>query len=326
MKGIFGDLFDSSELKRAAVMYVGSRLLGYNHGGSLKHAMKNYVTRVDAKVANKDAKAQELLKSGKYSPASIQAFKESGDASVLQPVGAKANALGNFKTFFKNGKQVRAQEYKVGDSKVWQTADGKIVDASYTSDASSVKGTPEYSTRIKQDSSQYTKMVEGLRKQFGTIKTDAGDQYKTELAPAVAGNKIAKWAVDNNVPPEYMGSIVENAYHSALSHTQNTGEKVRDLTPFLEEQYVISKVGDSSLFKKEDGKPIGGTAVSKLMDSVQAQARKMGGNVTQSAILNGYRAAWNKLSEKEQKQWNAKAGDEENGFMKFMMNDIYKTI
>ena len=326
LKGILGDLFDTKELKRAAVMYVGSRLLGYDHQGSLRHSMKNYVSRVDAKVANKEKTALELTKTGKYTPASIQAFKESGNVADLQAVGVKANALGNFKTFFKGGKQVRAQEYKVGDSKVWQTADGKIVDSTYSSDPASVKGTPQYGKRIKEDSSQYTKMIEGLRTQFGTVDTGDGVEYKTELAPAIAGNKIAKWAVDNGVPPEYMGSIVENAYHSALSHTQNTGEKVRDLTPFLEEQYVVAKVGDASLFKKEDGKPVSGTVVSKLIDSAQAASQKLGGKTTQQDILEGYRKAWNDLSEKERKHWNAQAGKEENGFVKFMQTDIYKTL
>ena len=307
-------------------MYVGSRLLGYDHHGSLRHSMKNYVTRVDTKVANKEKAALELTKSGKYTPASIQAFKDSGDVSSLVPVGVKSQPLGNFKTFFKGGRQVRAQEFKVGDAKVWQTNDGKIVDASYTDDPATVKNSPQYNTRVKQDSAQYTDMIKGLRSQFGTEKTDDGVEYATELTPAVAGNKIARWGIENKVPAELMGSIVENAYHSALTHTQNTGEKVRDLTPFLEEQYVVAKVGDASLFKKEDGKPVSGTVVSNLMNSAQTAASRMGGKVTQSSILTEYRKAWENLSDKERKQWNAKAGKEENGFVKFMQTDIYKTL
>ena len=326
LKGILGDLFDTKELKRAAVMYVGSRLLGYDHQGSLRHSMKNYVTRVDAKVANKEKTAIELTKTGKYTPASIQAFKESGDVSVLQGVDAPSQPLGNFKTFFKGGKQVRAQEFKVGDAKVWQTSDGKIVDATYTDDPSTVKNSPQYNTRVKQDSAQYSDMIKGLRSQFGTEKTDDGVEYATELTPAIAGNKIARWGIENKIPAELMGSIVENAYHSALTHTQNTGEKIRDLTPFLEKQWVVSKVGDASLFTKPDGNVVSGTVVSNLMKSARTAASNLGGRTTQHDILAGYRKAWNDLSEKERKHWNAQAGKEENGFVKFMQTDIYKTL
>ncbi len=37
LKSFLGPLFDTQELKRMAVLYLGSRLLGFNHGGSLQY-------------------------------------------------------------------------------------------------------------------------------------------------------------------------------------------------------------------------------------------------------------------------------------------------
>ena len=101
LKGILGDLFDEKELKRAAIMYAGSRLLGYNHQGSLRHSLKNYVGRVDQKVTNR----QEFVKTNakNFTPASLQQYKETGDLSVLQKLGSPVTASGQYKTFYGPG-------------------------------------------------------------------------------------------------------------------------------------------------------------------------------------------------------------------------------
>ncbi len=51
MQNIFGNLFDKGELKRMAIMYVGSRIMGGSHNGSMNFAAKQYVQRIDAKEA-----------------------------------------------------------------------------------------------------------------------------------------------------------------------------------------------------------------------------------------------------------------------------------
>ena len=324
----FGDLFDSKELARMGILYAGSRLLGYSHGGSLQYAAKQYLTRVDAKAAGHDKYVKELTKSGKYSTKSIAAYNKSKDINDLIPVGTPINPTGNFKTFYgPNGKQVRAQSYKVGKATVWKTPDGKTINANYKEDASAVPGTKEYGERVKKDTSLYTNMIKDLRSQFGTTPVEGGkDLYATELAPTIAGGKVAKWAADNNIPAEYMGSIVENAYHSALTHGKDTGEKVRDLTPFLEEQWVISQVGDSTLFKNKDGGQISGTNVSNLISQIQNAAGRKGKTADTPTLIAAYRKAWNGLDAKEQDLWNAKATENENGFMKFVQNDITKSV
>ena len=327
LEGLFGDLFDKKELARMAVMYLGGRALGGSHQGSLGYAAKSYIGRLDAKAATQAATKKELLKSGKYTPASIEAYAESGDATDLIAAGSPVTQTGQFKTFYKGGRKVRATQVKSGKNTYWITPDGKKVNASYTEDASAVRGTPEYSKRIKNDSAAYGTMIKDLRTNFGTTKIkDAADIYATELAPSVAGRNIAKWAADENVPAEYMGNIVENAYHSAIEHSKITGEKVRDLTPFLEEQYVIAKVGSAELFKDTDGKQISGTNVSRLIDSAQAAANNLGGKVSSTQIIQGYRKAWNELDTKTRDQWEAKATGGENGFMKFMNADINKSL
>ena len=327
LKSLFGDLFDTKELARMGVLYAGSRLLGYSHNGSLRYSAKQYLSRVDAKAANIASTKKELLKTGKYTPESIEAYAKSGVATDLIPAGSPITHTGNFKTFYKNGTRVRATEVKSGNNTYWLAPNGKKIDASFIDDASRVRGTKEYSERIKKDSTAYSSMVKELRSTFGTTKLkDKADVFGTELTPSVAGNKIAKWAAEENVPAEEMGSIVENAYHAALEHSKLSGEKVRDITPFLNQQYVISQVGNPDLFKDEKGNTVSGTNVSRLISSAQAAANQLGGKVSSTQILQGYRQAWTALSKEARDDWNSRAIKGENGFMKFVNADIIKSI
>ena len=329
LKSIFGDLFDKKELTRMAIMYAGSRALGYSHNGSLGFAAKQYVNRVDTKVANKTAHINKLISGGKYKPASIEAYKESGDVNDLKPIGDPITKTGNFKNFYKNGKRIRATEVKSGKSAYWITPDGKQVNASYTEDASIVRGTPEYSKRIKADSATYTGMIKDLRSQFGTIEVEDGaDQYKTELAPSVSGGDIARWAAENNVPAELMPQVVNNAYHNALQHSAVSGKKVRDLTSFLNDQFVIATSGSNDLFKDPEGNTVAGPRVSALIKQVTATARNRGKAINASQAVAIYRKAWNDLDDKARKDWQSKSqgGTKENGFMKFMEADLQSSL
>jgi hypothetical protein len=46
----FSDLFSGPELARMAIMYAGSRVMGYNHSNSLNYSMKGYMKNVDAQI------------------------------------------------------------------------------------------------------------------------------------------------------------------------------------------------------------------------------------------------------------------------------------
>ena len=85
LKGLLGSLFDTKELKRMAVMYLGSRVMGYGHNGSLNFALRNYLTRVDAKedARRKFVNTKEARRD--YEGASLQLFLETGNVSDLIP-------------------------------------------------------------------------------------------------------------------------------------------------------------------------------------------------------------------------------------------------
>jgi len=259
LSDVFGDLFDKGELKRMAIMYVGSRLMGGSHNGSMNFAAKQYVNRVDAKAAEKKALEKEKrldLKAARkefnknvfkleternFSPKSIKAWKDSydpetgtADSSLLTPIvkPSPMNIEGPAQLYYPEdgGKPRLGIEVKVGTKETGYTK--MIVDPKtreqiptymYHQDRSRVKGTDEYKAAYQKDSAIYTTMLDDLMaKQFkpGNKKDGTVDYRPTDITASVSGPNIAKWQRDRGVDPSLMPQILESAYANMVASGQ----------------------------------------------------------------------------------------------------------
>lgn len=256
LSGIFGDLFDADELKRMAIMYVGSRLMGGSHTGSMNFAAKQYVNRVDAKAAEKKALAKEerldkkadrkafnknvfkLETERKFSPKSIKAWKDSydpetgtADSSLLKPIvkPSPMNIEGPPELYYpeSGGKPILGQTVKVGTKETGYTT--MVVDPKtgeqiptymYHQDRSRVKDTDENKAAIFADSDRYAGMLDQLMdKQFepGNVKAGTKDYRPTDISSKIAGGQVAKWQRDRGVDPTLMPQILESAYANMVA-------------------------------------------------------------------------------------------------------------
>jgi len=256
LSGIFGDLFDADELKRMAIMYVGSRVMGGSHAGSMNFAAKQYVKRVDAKAAEKKALEKEKrldLKAARkefnknvfkleternFSPKSIKAWKDSydpetgtADSSLLTPIvkPSPMNIEGPPQLWYPEGggKPRLGIEVKVGTKETGYTK--MIVDPKtreqiptymYHQDRSRVKETDEYKAAVFADSDRYARMLADLQaKQFkpGNKAANTEDYRPTDITASVAGGNIAKWQRDRGVDPTLMPQILESAYANMVA-------------------------------------------------------------------------------------------------------------
>jgi len=254
LSGIFGDLFDADELKRMAIMYVGSRVMGGSHAGSMNFAAKQYVKRVDAKAAEKKALEKEKrldLKAARkefnknvfkleternFSPKSIKAWKDSydpetgtADSSLLTPIvkPSPMNIEGPPQLWYPEGggKPRLGIEVKVGTKETGYTK--MIVDPKtreqiptymYHQDRSRVKETDEYKAAVFADSDRYAGMLDQLmEKQFEPGKDGTKDYRPTDISSKIAGGNIAKWQRDRGVDPTLMPQILESAYANMVA-------------------------------------------------------------------------------------------------------------
>jgi len=96
-KDAFGDLFSPKELARMALVYTGSRLMGYDHNASFAYSAKTYMGRIEAAEAQyqKDIRDDDYLDFTEESRKEFEAGR-GRDYTVLQkkaPAGVKIKGL-----------------------------------------------------------------------------------------------------------------------------------------------------------------------------------------------------------------------------------------
>ena len=257
---LFGDVFDKRELGRAIAVYLGSRAMGYSHADTIGYVAKNYLKRVDSKNAKMDAFIKANI--GKYEKDSLELYRQTGDPSVLIPVGAIARPQGDdpkmyYSKEFPKGRLAYKFKKKLpsGDDIVYWSYDqaGKSrVGAGHHTDAKRVPGTIEYRKRVQDNA----KIVEGILE--GQIK-QSGDRHKeqrvngvlqweryTNLDPATAAQDIAAWAEENNYDMTRMGSGIQTAFAMMVADAKETGKKPTNLIPYLEEATIKERLLDQA--------------------------------------------------------------------------------
>ena len=80
----FKDMFSGPELARMAIMYAGSRALGYNHNASLKYSAKNYLDRVDKAAAARKKFALQDSSRDDFTMESLKKYSETGNINDLE--------------------------------------------------------------------------------------------------------------------------------------------------------------------------------------------------------------------------------------------------
>ena len=341
-KDAFSDLFDGKELARMALMYVGSRALGYSHGGSLNWAAKQYATRLDAKASTLAANAKEFAKTGKYTPASVAAYQKSGDLSALEPVGVTDQVTGNTNARTIGGQKVAFQEIKRGDNTLYKAPDGTVYTAAQLEnatqpfEASFQKGTPEYRTRRSRATNDAAGRFEEVWKAEDTIPggRDKPATHFTNIRPKQASDEFWSWSEGMGLDPESDEAlqIMTQAYRQAIQDGKSGDVKPTSLKPYLEQQYIREKSGAPELFitNADDLKPgqapkyVRGDKMASLdrnLEAVASQLPALQGLSPKDAKDRMYGLAieeWNALDEDAKKQYNRSATDDESGFYVFL--------
>ena len=309
----FGHLFDKKELARAAVLFAGAMVTGMPPNRALAFAGTNYMNRLDAKEARIIKNQEDAAKAARTA------------ASKNQPTIDMTQS----EDFFVDGVKVKGfklTKYGPNGEKIIQYVDKNSdpIPLNAHQDASKVEGEPEYDSRVVEQSKLYSDVFSGLQERFG--KTDDG--YMTGLTKDKVGTNTAKWAIKNNVPPDAMGQLIDNAYQQALSESRE-GKQVRNIEAYLNDQYVRSQVGDPSLFMIGDkGDTADSDKVNALFSTISSAAKQdpnfagMSQTAISSAVMQIYRPKWGQLSDADRKSYNRRAGKGESGFMVYLRDQL----
>ena len=242
------DLFDKKEIGRMVALYLGSRALGYSHGGSLNFAAKNYAERVQQKATTEAAsqakraeKVVQMVADGKISPKAAEMYKRTGNLAYLDSTLQGGTPQGDFEEFFSpTGKKIRAQKFKMPDgSIVFKTKDGLEIDETYNQDRSRQKGTDEYQARYDKSVQNSKELFEERFELMGGKEEDASEWTKNlRVGPKKASEEFWAFAEENNLIPDSpeARSIMGQAYEQALADAKDGKLKVPSLKPYLEAQ------------------------------------------------------------------------------------------
>jgi len=254
MENVFGDLFDSNELKRMAIMYVGSRLMGYSHEGSLGWAAKNYLKRVDAKTTAAEKFAIDNV--GKFTTKSLEGYKKNKDLTTLVPLGKPVNPTGTKEMWYSpEGKRVQAEKYKVGDAYIWSADGGRTaIPSAWHQDAARVPNTDKYNDRIKSETPILKDVIQELQEVTGDKAVSGSDKlgtkktsYKTAIRPAAAAQEVAMWAAKNGMDVASASTYARTAYEMAVA-AANEDTKPSSLVPYLNQLKIRQDTGINELF------------------------------------------------------------------------------
>ena len=357
LKGLFGNLFNKQELARAAIMYLGSRAMGYGHGGSLNFALKQYIGRVDAKeaAAMKFATSAGAMKA--YTAKSLADYARSGDVSDLKPLPKQLVKTANTKVFYGTNEKgqdfaIPVTEFKVGTGKgassVFLDASGREHDErNYSSNPMYNEKSPEYEKAMvdySNDISKFMGSILNARTAVGKNK-DQTTIYSTDIVPAGNAGEVAAWALKHEVPLFRLRELVDIAVTDA-HEDRNRNYRATTLVPYLNSLLIRQKVKgiDMDLFtldpetKMEEargyGKPVEAKEFERLRQNAIKWIQITEPEAIQNKSLNEIQiAAFAELTEKwalvpaeKKKEWNRKASDTTTGFMEWSKQSINNVI
>lgn len=360
LSGILGDLFDKGELKRMAIMYVGGRMLGGSHNGSLNFAAKQYVKRVDSKASEHKKYVKELTKDGSYTPKSIALYNKTKNISDLEKKGATYAPTGGAPitkmvpqfnkegqvTGYKKATLVPVKNSITGGTH-YQSRSGAVMHPAQVSSLNDYREELDANTEAyKQRRSRILGDMEGyfseIRDKPGNFKGEGNDkEYIVGVGPKEAALAYYDWAKRQGVDPDSTAGrkVMTQAYETMVAEAAGKDIKYtpNDFTRYLEDQQLRETTGAPELFiinedavmnKKATPKYVQADKMSLLYQNLDTVISGIPNSSTDRGDIIGIAIQkWNKLDSSEEgrtlrKKYNdsAEKSAGESGFYKYMMD------
>jgi hypothetical protein len=303
----FKDLIDDDKLMNAALLYAGSRALGYSHGGSLNFVGRNYLSDIQKKLAVAD----KASLSNKYTKDSVKKYRDTGKVEDLEL--AKNVQLVNSEIVVNDkGEQVRVNKYedKNTGKTVYQTEDGTSVNRSKFMTQAEANSA---SDRVVKGSSSIFK---GNMDKIRNVDPDEAARLQALLPTDEAfGMALERVGVKYGLSPSLINSKAEVLSNNMIEHAAKTGEKLSAdvVEGFLNKEFLtasLSNMGISSMLKGADQGDIDllNSRISKEPIQLASEYKR-------------YAKEYNDLKDKR-KQYERKAPEGTTGFMIYIKEQL----
>lgn len=363
-KNLLGGLFDKRELARAAIMYLGSRAMGYNHGGSLNFALKGYIGRIDALEAGRLKLAQSKEGRDRFTIGSLQNYVRSGDLNDLVEK-VTATPTGEFVDFYGTNKfgkpfkiKVQKFEQNVGGIKtpIYVDAKGKTHNPyNYTTDPMYVRTTDEYKNAVIQYGDLIAKQIRSIKDQIGIKGKDKNNNniYIDDINASEDARYLIMSGLDNQIPLDKMLAAIGKAYRNMAADRKSSskGPKPTSLLGYVNDIFMDEyKLPEKGLFRVEPTKKqkelgqagdfVSTPLMEKLRRNVAAVIKRSPGTKELAVgnsdqmlfqyFVEGKYKQWTDLGDEGRKKYNDRAGSNKTetttGFYLFVQEEVEKQM
>ena len=287
LKETFGELFDSKELIKMAVLYLGARATGATGNQALAFAGKNYLANIEKNKSSKlqGEHIQKLIDSGEFSEGTIELYKHTGKGSDLKSKAsvAKITRGKDVKQMWhaRTGKPMNATSWtrKNGDgstSSGWGRVDPKTGDFTPFDIGTVTSGSnplltlidPNLSatdkTAIRDQYRMSTQNILGMPEYLKSSDTNDGESIPLNKGGSIFGvstkdaglgeaDKLLNWAKVNGFSddPAQITEVYRMAANEAQSWMRGGDGKGRKALPsdFLDNVWIKKQIGNSDLLK-----------------------------------------------------------------------------
>ena len=296
----FDEILDTKSLTQAAMLYLGSRALGYSHAGSINFVGKNYAQQ----IGNKLKVADKATLSNKYTKDSVEKYRKSGNLKDLE-LAKNIQKLETVDMVDKStGKTVTVTKFEDKNT-------GKI---SFLD--SNMKPVDTGKLRSLADSTAYnTKMQGRVSSNFkAEVKRASGgdDDVLNELSSRLPNDQAFgealvrqanKMGLDSNTINNSAPSIVRDMIRD-LGQKKNLVLNETAIMPYINKQLVSFSVKDNELKKQIDNAST--EVVEKLNQSISSDPAEL------SSKWKQYSEEFSKLKKNNPEKYSSyvrRAGD-----------------
>lgn len=265
----FDEILDTKSLTQAAMLYLGSRALGYSHAGSINFVGKNYAQQ----IGNKLKIADKASLSNKYTKDSVEKYRKSGNLKDLE-LAKNIQKLETVDMVDKStGKTVTVTklEDKVTGKTTFVDDNMKTVDMSRLR---SLADSTAYNTKMQgRVSSNFKAEVKRASGGDDDVLNELSSRLPNDQAFGEALVRQAnKMGLDSNTINNSAPSIVRDMIRD-LGQDRNLVLNETAIMPYINKQLVSFSVKDNELKKQIDNAST--EVIEKLNQSIASDPAEL---------------------------------------------------
>jgi hypothetical protein len=242
----FDEVLDTKGLTQAALLYLGSRALGYSHGGSLNYVGKAYAQQ----IGNKLKAADKASLSNKFTKESVEKYRKTGNVSDLKATSSWSDDKTNI--YVNNA----GKTFNVVSQK---SADGKIrhidVDTGKPIDIRKLELNEDRTARVANNSKRSAGIADAEYR--ARIPKDDQDSIRSRLpTPEAIGNATSTKFIEMGLNPAQANKIIADITREMIKDV-SVNDKLElteaSLIPYVNKRILTMSLEQQGLAKEFDG-------------------------------------------------------------------------